>query len=366
MGPKDQELLQKLLATFKVEAEEHLQAISSGLLKLEKVASPREQMEIVEIVFREAHSLKGAARAVNLVRIESACQSLESAFAGLKTGQIQLTPECFDQFHQMVDAIVASLAESNATQSPAAESQAPLHAPTPPDAVLSETKDFGLQPVTNIRPIVSDVPLPATQSPRSSRMSDGHLSETLRVSSSKLDLLLRQAEELIPAKASAAQRSAELQEIEQALSLWELEWRKLQPHIRSLEKPVNGKNCFNGQRNSSNGQENHHSEVAKVLSFVNRNQTIVHSLQNKLAVVGKRLDDDRRAFERRVDELLEDAKQVSTIPFSTLLELFPKLVRDLCRDCGKDAELIITGGEIEADRRILEEIKDALIHLIRN
>jgi two-component system chemotaxis sensor kinase CheA len=54
------------------------------------------------------------------------------------------------------------------------------------------------------------------------------------------------------------------------------------------------------------------------------------------------------------------------VPFSTLLESFPKLVRDLCRDCGKDADLTITGGEIETDRRILEEIKDPLIHLVRN
>jgi two-component system, chemotaxis family, sensor kinase CheA len=54
------------------------------------------------------------------------------------------------------------------------------------------------------------------------------------------------------------------------------------------------------------------------------------------------------------------------LPFSTLLESFPKLVRDLSRDCGKDAELAIVGGEIEIDRRILEEMKDPLVHLVRN
>src|SRR5260370_36942890 len=53
------------------------------------------------------------------------------------------------------------------------------------------------------------------------------------------------------------------------------------------------------------------------------------------------------------------------LPFSALLEFFPKLVRDLSRDCGKDADLTIVGGEIETDRRILEEMKDSLIHLVR-
>ena len=68
MGPKDKELLKRLLATFKVEAEEHVSAISSGLIELEKASSPEKQVEIIESVFREAHSLKGAARAVNLVK----------------------------------------------------------------------------------------------------------------------------------------------------------------------------------------------------------------------------------------------------------------------------------------------------------
>ena len=49
-----------------------------------------------------------------------------------------------------------------------------------------------------------------------------------------------------------------------------------------------------------------------------------------------------------------------------MLESFPKLVHDLSRDCGKDAELTIVGGEIEIDRRILEEMKDPLVHLVRN
>ena len=92
MTAKDRELLRKLLATFKIEADEHLSAISSGLLELEKVASPQRQMEIIETAFRESHSLKGAARAVNLVKVETVCQSLESVFSGLKTQKTTLSP----------------------------------------------------------------------------------------------------------------------------------------------------------------------------------------------------------------------------------------------------------------------------------
>jgi two-component system, chemotaxis family, sensor kinase CheA len=67
-----------------------------------------------------------------------------------------------------------------------------------------------------------------------------------------------------------------------------------------------------------------------------------------------------------VDGLLEDMKKVVMLPVSSFLQLFPKLVRDLARDQGKEAELVIRGGEIEIDKRILEEMKDPFIHLLRN
>jgi two-component system chemotaxis sensor kinase CheA len=57
MGQKDQELLKRLLATFKVEAEEHIGALSAGLIELEKVSSTDGRTETLERVFREAHSL---------------------------------------------------------------------------------------------------------------------------------------------------------------------------------------------------------------------------------------------------------------------------------------------------------------------
>ena len=67
-----------------------------------------------------------------------------------------------------------------------------------------------------------------------------------------------------------------------------------------------------------------------------------------------------------VDSLLRDTKLLLLRPFSSLTETFPRLVRDLCRQQGKDAALSVRGAEIEIDRRILQEIKDPFIHLLRN
>jgi len=74
MTGTEEEFLRTLRATFKVEAAEHLEAIGTGLLELEKAPAPAEQLQLIETVFRAAHSLKGAARAVGLTEVESFCR----------------------------------------------------------------------------------------------------------------------------------------------------------------------------------------------------------------------------------------------------------------------------------------------------
>ena len=89
MNEKEQEFLNKLLATFKVEADEHLSAISSGLIELEKTTATKKRDAIIDVIYRDAHSLKGAARAVDLRDIEVICQSLESVFSAMKKKKLK-------------------------------------------------------------------------------------------------------------------------------------------------------------------------------------------------------------------------------------------------------------------------------------
>jgi two-component system chemotaxis sensor kinase CheA len=369
MGPMDNELLEKLLGIFKVEAQEHVTAISSGLVELEAASSPERQMEMVESVFREAHSLKGAARAVSLIKIEGVCQSLENLFARLKAKEIALSPELFDQLHQMADTLGVLLANESTESAGVDEARLPQTPgpPNPADRMVPHLRPPALHSVdvAGSRPATILQPEDTLEPGRFGDQKQG-LSETLRVSASKLDALLRQAEELIPAKATAAQRVTELREISQVLDAWVTEWRKIRPQTHALASFVHGEHRSNGRSPSANGRVSTESSMMKVSGFLDRNENVLNSVKQKLGALGKRLDYDRRAFERRADDLLEDIRQVSMLPFSTLLESFPKLVRDLSRDCGKDAELAIVGGEIEIDRRILEEMKDPLVHLVRN
>ncbi|CAG1008811.1 Chemotaxis protein CheA [Burkholderiales bacterium] len=101
----DKDFLNKLLATFTAETKERLDAVSAGLVELEQSTSPERELELVEALFRETHSLKGAARSVNAASIEAVSHALESLFSALKRRSITPVPELFDLIHTAVDTI---------------------------------------------------------------------------------------------------------------------------------------------------------------------------------------------------------------------------------------------------------------------
>src|SRR4051812_17654582 len=113
MPATDEQFLEKLREAFKIEADEHLQAMSSGFLELEKNPRPERCKEIVEVVFREAHSLKGAARAVNRSDIESVCQVLESVFAKWKQRGPDTAAATFDVLNRAVDLLTRLVARAD-------------------------------------------------------------------------------------------------------------------------------------------------------------------------------------------------------------------------------------------------------------
>jgi two-component system chemotaxis sensor kinase CheA len=95
----------RLLEIFRAEAREHRLAILAALRELEKGADAEDEAEMVEEAFRAAHTLKGAARAVNKDQIAGLCQSLEGIFSLLKKGHGRLGQEMFGALYDAVDCI---------------------------------------------------------------------------------------------------------------------------------------------------------------------------------------------------------------------------------------------------------------------
>src|SRR5262245_16151085 len=85
-GPRmdKQELAQLLMATFVGELDERVQALNRDLLALEGRPAANERADLLKALFRSAHSLKGAARAVNVELIETACHQMEEILAAVR------------------------------------------------------------------------------------------------------------------------------------------------------------------------------------------------------------------------------------------------------------------------------------------
>ena len=101
----EQELRKRLQAAFREEAGERLLSIENQLAVLEKEASKLEFDSAIETVFRDVHSLKGAARAVGMQPLEIFFQSAENVFSALKKESLKYTHNIADLLQRGIVAV---------------------------------------------------------------------------------------------------------------------------------------------------------------------------------------------------------------------------------------------------------------------
>jgi two-component system chemotaxis sensor kinase CheA len=316
MAKKEDDFLKRLLATFKLEAEEHIKNMLSGLIELEKAPPPDGRVQITEAVFREAHSLKGAARSVNILEIEGICQALESVFSALKSQEMAVTADLLDVLYRAFDNLTALLPSIEGVRTADERSKAAAIVKALKAVLKSESG--GVKPGVNAQE--SEGGEPAAEDQQATAETKPLVAETIRISNRRLESLLLQTEELISVKQAATRMLAELDGLKTSLAEWKGDW----------------------------------------------NHSHFKMFQDRLAGLVQSAERDRHNLDLAVDGLLGDMRRASMLPLSSLLEIFPKFVRDLARDQDKDVELVMRGQEIEIDRRILEEMKDAFMHLARN
>lgn len=343
MDTKDEELIKRLQAIFRVEAEEHIRRFSSLLIELENNKKTTEIGELTENIFRETHSLKGAARSVGMKDIEAVCHVLEDIFGKIKKEAINLTAKQFDILHKATDSLIKMIAGS--------EKKAPgehrelikqLRTITGEDE-QSVTSGELKKPDANT-PEKNNNPVSVlTEEPT----EEVHLLQeelqitTVRIPTAVLDQLFLQAEQLVQYKITAEQRTADLMSISDFISSWKTEMRK-------------------------SGAYHSDGDYQKLRDLLYWNESNLQELDKSITDITQAMEDDQHLLGRMIDDHLDSTKKVLMLPVSTLTEGFPQLVRNLARSQDKEVELIVHGKEIEVDKRIMEELKDPLIHLIRN
>jgi len=328
MADRKNDIKARLMATFRVEADEHLQALTANLLTLERGAPSSEAQATLEETFREMHTLKGAARSVGLLEVEAVCQACESLLSRLSRGQLKLTRDVLRRLQEAVDGTGRLLAGgepavqrndlisrlNRAAAEPGAEADQPIAAP-----MAAAPAAAG--------------PAPQTVAPPA---------ETLRVATAKLDALSLQAEDLLVPKLAAGARADEARALAEALTTCRASLDHAHQAARS------------GQAAAAEAELTAGLEPALRAVGVRARELVAHAVRDQRAIAGA------------VDELLEETRRLRMMPASSVLDIFPRMVRDLAEEQGKDVEWIVHGDDLEVDRRVLEAAKDPLIHLVRN
>jgi len=180
---------------------------------------------------------------------------------------------------------------------------------------------------------------------------------TVRIAVAKVDALMAQAQELQAVKLGGAHLAEELQAVADMLATWRRGFDKRAGHARLLKRN-SGIDALDNPRNKR--------LLARLLDAFDSDELFVKSLAERMGRVSRAAAQDRRVLSARIDRLVDEVRQVSMLPFSWLFAGLPKLVRDLAHDSGKDVALDITGASLEVDRRILEQLRTPLTHLVRN
>jgi two-component system chemotaxis sensor kinase CheA len=368
------DFIRRLRATFQVEAEEHLQAIANLLLALEKAPAEGDRQAALETVYREAHSLKGAARAVDLTDVESICQAMETVFSAWKKQNAVPTAGALDVLHGALDVTRLLLGPSPAAHGarhnsllaqlarlePMTEPPAPGHSatrasPAPPVSPAASSASPG-EPAGDSALVEAMAPSEAARAPEPERSA---VTDTVRIAIEKLDAQLLRVEDLLPLKGLVAQRAQELRTLSTMLEEWQTRWARVSAEAQTLlhaGDPATPRGAAAGSADAA----------GELAAFLEWNTDFHRSLETRVRSLATLAQRERHQVSKRLDELLEDSKKLLMLPFSTLAAVFPKVVRDLCREQGKECDLVVHGGEVEIDKRILEEMKDALIHILRN
>lgn len=337
-----------LLQDFLTEAGELLGAVDNQLVDLEK--HPHDTKLLNEI-FRGFHTIKGGAGFLNLTELVALCHLTENLFDRLRNGQLKIDAETMD----VILAATAQVREmfERLTQA------APLK-PAPRDLLAS------LEAAIEGRSTGSEIAAAAVQPQVSA-------SETEPNWQSLYDSLLDRAPHSVPVAPPSAEAAANDSRND----------RRDPPHGRRTSDHADGDQGRSGRRESD--KPSTPVEAATIRIDTNRLDQVLN-LSGEIGLAKNRLNclrtdllhgktdaDTLRALDQAVSHLdllvsdLQNAVMKTRMqPVGRLFQRYPRVVRDLARQLGKQVELVISGEDTELDKTMVEDLSDPLIHLVRN
>lgn len=317
--------IKKFIGRFVEEARDHINRLNDGLSQLD--AGSRDT-ELINTVFRSAHTVKGSSRMLKLAGITDTAHHIEEILMQLRSGSLiysaalgQLLHRAVDALADLVDALArsadaaslpvadadlcAALARA-ATPPDSAPADAPLEAPAP--AALAAVVEPAAPETRVVTPPASATPhVVATATAVEPKLK---AAETVRIRLDKLDELVKLMGEVVSSHAALRQRLSDAHAMART-------------HARG---PL--------------GSTLHDYALA--------------------------LSDDVLAQDALMVELHDTTLRMRMLPLAIVFEPASRLVREMARSVGKEVRCQVSGSEYELDRQMIDKLADPLIHLIRN
>ncbi|WP_270988406.1 hybrid sensor histidine kinase/response regulator [Campylobacter upsaliensis] len=348
--------MQEILEDFLVEAFELVEQIDHDLVELE---SNPEDLELLNRIFRVAHTVKGSSSFLNFDVLTKLTHHMEDVLNKARHGELKITPDIMDVVLESIDRM---------------------------KTLLNSIRDNG-----NDSAIGMDIgPICA----RLTAISEGDVSAVASVSE---EPKVEPKEEIVPATPEpSAEPDVDVNQLSDSEVEAEIERllkvRKAEDQARRAQKKKSAAPTTPKPATETGGEK---KVPASGGGSGGMDQTIrveVKRLDHLMNLIGelvlgknrllKIYDDveERYEGEKFLEELNQVVSQLSIIttdvqlavmktrmqPIAKVFNKFPRVVRDLSRELGKQIELEITGEETELDKSIVEEIGDPIMHMIRN
>ncbi|KAA0682465.1 response regulator [Roseomonas genomospecies 6] len=336
----------RLLAAFDLEHKEHLAAIRESLRAVEK--DPAHLPDLVEI-HRRAHSLKGAARAVDLPEVERLSHWLEAAFLAIQRGTVPFDAAARDVVRRALDAIedVVAWATRGGGEVDVAE-------------VLAELTRMGGEG-GGPEPVQRRPPPAAAKAPGPRPSAAAESAALVRIRSAGLERLFTAAAGLLPEIENQSALVTELRELRGEWRALERSWHAMRPRLlRGSADPSGTGTAPGAAPGTAPGTSD---DVAVRLS----------SFERRFRALGASLDAAHRAHDRHLWSLRrwgsgfqDEVRQLRMLPAESQFSNLGRMIRDISRAQGKEVEADIRGLEIQADRVVLQRLKDPILHIARN
>ena len=334
-----------MLGLFKMEGEIQCAALTAGLLALEGTHSPSQ----IESMMRAAHSLKGAARIVQLDPIVKVAHAMEDCFIAAGEGRLTLSADHVDKLLEGVDFFKKlSACPENEMQACLTENSAML---AELEKAFSDMKNGCFKPASTPVPAIPQSPnlqISKSPDPQISQSPDSQTSKSseqdavVRIAADKMNRLMGlAAESLVGVK--------RLQDFEKKITGHKRRMLEIAALIDQLEQEA--------------VDSGHATGIMPILKDL---QCKHNEYYREYTDYFAEFSEHSRIMGNFSDSLYREVVSCRMRPFIEGVRDFPRAVRDLSRSLGKKVTLKISGESIPVDKDVLDKMNAPLNHLIRN